>query len=127
MVTTFSISSGRSKGPILGVIFPLSILDISRTSLIRLSRCWLESSIFFRQSSIFSGSFIWEKAIFVMPTMAFIGVRISWLMRERKSDFARFAFSALSSALLSISVRSSSLHLSSRSTVTSVMSIKTAR
>ena len=42
MVTTFSISSGRSMGPILGVIFPLSILDISRTSLIRLSRCWLE-------------------------------------------------------------------------------------
>jgi len=36
-----------------------------------------------------------------MPMMAFIGVRISWLMRARKSDFARLALSAADLALSS--------------------------
>ena len=31
----------------------------------------------------------------VVPTMAFIGVRISWLIRERNSLFALFSASAL--------------------------------
>lgn len=35
-----------------------------------------------------------------MPTIAFMGVRISWLMFDRKSDFALFAVSAATIASL---------------------------
>ena len=38
-----------------------------------------------------------------MPMMAFIGVRISWLMRERKSLLAALACSAATSAAASSS------------------------
>ena len=38
----------------------------------------------------------------VMPMTAFMGVRISWLIRERKSDFARLACSAAVRASLMI-------------------------
>ena len=40
--------------------------------------------------------------------IAFIGVRISWLMLERKAVFARLIFSASSNAFVSIRLRSSS-------------------
>ena len=33
-----------------------------------------------------------------MPIMAFMGVRISWLIRDRKSRLAELAFWALTSA-----------------------------
>ena len=42
-----------------------------------------------------------------MPMMAFIGVRISWLMLATKSDLARLASSAFRRATLFFSMRSS--------------------
>ena len=76
------------------VIWERSILFISRISLIRLNRCLDEMDIFCRQSATLSRSPIWAIARAVMPITAFMGVRISWLMVERKSLFARFASSA---------------------------------
>ena len=76
------------------VSFPLSILDMSSTSLISPSRCLLDSVIFARQSFTRSVLSILDIAIVVMPTIPFIGVRMSWLMLERNSLFALFAFVA---------------------------------
>ena len=47
--------------------------------------------IFPRQSASLSGSPSCFSAMEVMPRMAFIGVRMSWLIRERNSDLAWFA------------------------------------
>ena len=93
--------------------------------MIRPSRWRLDRRIFFRQSFTLLPSCKWLSAISVMPAITFMGVRISWLIRERKSDFAILACFAASSAALSISVRSSSLLCNSRSSVISVMSINT--
>ena len=57
--------------------------------------------IFSIQSSILSCSSTWALAIVAIPMMAFMGVRISWLMRARKSDLAWLACSADFSASLS--------------------------
>ena len=59
--------------------------------------------------------------------MAFMGVRISWDIRERKSDFARFACSATDRASFNASVWAISLRCISRSSVTSVISMKITR
>ena len=67
---------------------PFSILLISSTSLMSPNRWRLERVILFRQSSTLSGSSRWTLAMSVMPTMAFMGVRMSWDMWERKSDLA---------------------------------------
>ena len=61
----------------------------------KFSRYTLDDSIFSRQSSVFTGSFTTLLAMVVMPLMAFMGVRISWDMRERKSVLARLTASAL--------------------------------
>ena len=63
----------------------------------------------------------------VIPMMAFIGVRISWDMRERKSDFARLACSATDRASFNASVWAVSFRCISLSSVTSVTSIKITR
>ena len=55
--------------------------------------------------------------------IAFMGVRMSWDMRERKSDLARLARSAISRALRSSSERSSSFFWSTLCSVISVMSM----
>ena len=91
MPITSSISSGRETSSEDRSIFPLSILDISRTSLISPSRCLLEVLILLRQSVSFSGfpRFAW--AITDIPMMAFMGVRISWDMEERKLVLASLA------------------------------------
>ena len=57
--------------------FPLSILDISKISLIRESKNFAETSILFKQSSTEFESFIESNARLVIPIIAFIGVRIS--------------------------------------------------
>ena len=88
--------SGRFICASARLTFPLSILDISSTSLIRLSRCLLEVFIFSRQSLIFSGDSRLAWAIVVMPMIAFMGVRISWDMEERKLVLAAFATLAAS-------------------------------
>ncbi len=76
---------------------PASTLDRSRTSLIKLSRClpleWMVLRCFFQSRS----SWLYPRLrISVKPRIAFIGVRISWLMLARNSLLARFASSASS-------------------------------
>ena len=71
--------------------FPLSILLMSRISLIRLSKWLLEESTFCRLSFTCSLLSIWLAAMVVKPIMAFIGVRMSWDILERKVVFARLA------------------------------------
>ena len=77
-------------------ILPLSILDIFSTSLINFKRCPDACSIFPRQSITRSGSPIFSEAIRVIPIIAFIGVRISWDIFDKKILFARLARSACS-------------------------------
>ena len=79
--------------------FPLSIFDMSSTSLIRLKRCLLDRLIFFRHSITRSLSSRRVLAMAVMPTIAFIGVRISWLILDRNWLLASLAALALSRAL----------------------------
>ncbi len=94
MLTMLSITSRRETWSIFKVILPLSILDMSSTSLISPSRCWLEREIFFRQCCTCWRFSILAVAIAVMPTMAFMGVRMSWLMLDKNSLFALLACSA---------------------------------
>ena len=89
-----SKSTDRRNGSLVSTIFPLSIFEMSSTSLMRLSRWSDAAPIFRRLSSVLSASSVCSFAICSMPMMAFIGVRISWLMRERNSDFAWLAASA---------------------------------
>ena len=84
------------------VILELSILLMSRISLTRLSRCLEDTDIFFRQSATLSLSSKWAAARAVIPVIAFMGVRISWLMADRNSLFALLASSARASASSSI-------------------------
>ena len=87
------------------VIFPLSIRLISRISLINLSRYWDEDRIFPRFSLTCSGTSSIIDVKSLSPTMAFMGVRISWLILERNSPFARLAASALSRLLCILAAR----------------------
>ena len=88
ILTILSISSFRETMSLFNVIFPLSILDISSTSLISPKRCLLDKVIFFRQFCTCWMSSIFAVAIAVIPTIAFMGVRISWLILERNSLLA---------------------------------------
>ena len=106
---------------------PLSIFDISNTSLIRLSNNLDAPLIFSIQSSSRSRSSTCALAMAVIPMIAFMGVRISWLMRARKSDLAWLAFSAESSASFNCSDCSWSFFCNSRCSVISVISINTIR
>ena len=76
--------SAREKRSSLMIIRPLSIRDMSSTSLTKLIR-WTEAvRIFSRQSFTRAFSSMWLWAMEVIPMMAFIGVRISWDILERK-------------------------------------------
>ena len=97
------ISSASENDSEVSVILPLSILDISSTSLIKFKRCFDEISILCRQSSTLTLSSILASASFVIPTIAFIGVRISWDILERNILFDAFAFSAAATAALRFS------------------------
>ena len=72
-----------------------------------------ETVIFSRASSTRLFSSMCMAAIEVMPRMAFMGVRMSWLMRERKSLLARLAASARDTARASICCCSSSRRITS--------------
>ena len=74
---------------------------MSRISLIRLSRCWLDRLIFLRHSATRTRSSSRVDAIAAIPMIAFIGVRISWLMLERNWLLAMLAALAPSNALCS--------------------------
>ena len=92
---------------------PLSILAISSTSLIRFKRWLLAVVILARQSWIRSLSSRYLPAMAVIPIMAFIGVRISWLIRERNSFLAILAALAASKASCKACCSRSSFNLSS--------------
>ena len=94
MLTMLSAVSRRQTMSTFRVSLPLSILDISSTSLMRPSRCLLDREIFCRQEATCSRLSRLAAAMAVMPTMAFMGVRMSWLMLERNSLLARLARSA---------------------------------
>ena len=102
---------------------PLSIRLISRISLIRLSRCWPDTLIFFRYSLTRSMLSICAVARAVNPIMAFIGVRISCDILFRNTVLALLACSAAASA----SRRASSCFCSRRfSSVASRVATNTA-
>ena len=91
MANTFSINSGSFTSSGVRSIFPLSILDISRTSLTRLRRWRLDTLILLKQSRIFSGEERLAWAMAAIPMIAFMGVRMSWDMEERKFVLAELA------------------------------------
>ena len=62
------------------------------------ARLMADTPIFCRQSEILASLPRLAAAMAVMPIIAFIGVRISWDIREIKSDFARLASRASTSA-----------------------------
>ena len=76
------------------------ILEKSNTSLIICSKCSPERCICSSESS-FSNKTLVFLPISAKPNTAFIGVLISWLMFDRKIDFALFAAFALSIASFS--------------------------
>ena len=79
------------------LILPLSIFERSSTSLMRFSRA-SEFSLMMLLKWFFSSSVNSSPCLarrLEKPTMAFSGVRISWLMLARKADFMRLASSAL--------------------------------
>ena len=98
MTNKLSNSSLILNASSVSMILSLSSLDISSTSLIRFNKSLEEMVIFFKQSAIRIWSSMCRPAIAVIPTMALIGVRMSWLIRDRKSVLARLAALALCKA-----------------------------
>ena len=99
---SFSITE-RSNGSSESSMRPDSIFDTSKISLIRDNRCLPEEAIFERQSFTRFVSSMLAPAIAVMPMIALSGVRMSWLMFERKLVLAARALAAASSAVWSAS------------------------
>ena len=99
---TFSSSSLSEKPVRSSSSCEASTLDRSRMSLIRLSRLSpaRRKICTYLSCSGDSGVLASRSA---MPMIAFIGVRISWLMLARKSDLVRLALSAAALACLSSS------------------------
>ena len=83
MPTMLSTTSRREIRSTVNVILPLSIFDMSSTSLISPSKCLLDSEIFLREFCTCSLSSICAVAIAVMPTIALIGGRMDILKLER--------------------------------------------
>ena len=101
IVERSSASDATSTSERLSEAAPLSIFDMSSTSLMRDSRCWLDALIWRVWSSTASLSPPSRSRRRVRPITAFIGVRMSWLMLERNVLFEALAASAASRALLS--------------------------
>ena len=78
---TTSLRANRSK---VSTTLPLSILETSRMSLMRLSRCCPEDVIFLVYSRTLAGLSASLDSRVVKPNTAFMGVRISWDMLDRK-------------------------------------------
>ncbi|MCW0416355.1 hypothetical protein NB689_002109 [Xanthomonas sacchari] len=93
----FSSSSLRSNGADSRSMRPDSILEKSRMSLMISSRLRADSSIFWIMSCAACDSALCRSR-YSMPRIAFIGVRISWLMLARKSLLDWLALSAASIA-----------------------------
>ena len=95
MITVTSCTrSARENTSSFRVMRPLSMRDMSSTSLTRLIR-WVEAVLIFcRQSCTLDFSSMWDRPMEVIPTMAFMGVRMSWDILERKLLLALLAASA---------------------------------
>ena len=103
MVLSSVIKSKMEKSVYLKTVFPASILLISRTSLMIPNRCCDEMSILSAYSITFAllpASCLIND---VIPIIAFIGVRISCDILDKKSVFALFAFSAVCKASVAMS------------------------
>ena len=123
IVSSSCIKSGIEKSEYLKTVFPASILLISRTSLMIPNRCCDEVSILSAYSITLPLSPASCLIKDVIPTIAFIGVRISWDILARKLLFDLFASCATwkASSAACFACRSfvftvSSLALFSRST-----------
>ena len=112
-ITAISCTKSASeKASSLIAIRPLSIRDISSTSFTRLIKCVDAVCIFKRQSCTLAFSSIWDNPMEAIPRIAFIGVRISWDILDKKALFALFAASAASSACVSFALTCSSFFAS---------------
>ena len=89
MLCRRSASERRRSGAVSMRILSFSIFDISRMSFTSDSRNWADMLIFSRLERMDGVASPDSDATLESPMMAFIGVRISWDMRERKSVFAR--------------------------------------
>ena len=96
-----SISSLMSVCANVNSIVPASILERSRISSISCNNKILLLEIIFTNSCFSSSSSVWQ-TISENPTIAFSGVRISWLILARKADFSRLDSSAFSFASCNI-------------------------
>ena len=112
MLMKSSISSGSTKSSSFNETFPLSILLISKTSLIRPSSCFEEVVILVRHAFTLSCLLISIAAMAVRPMMAFIGVRISCDILNKNCDFAELARCSTSSSALMSRISSSALYFS---------------
>ena len=98
MASTEETTSFKENFSRLSTTFPLSILETSRMSLMRLRRCCPEAVIFFVYSRTLTGfSASMDKSV-VKPKTAFMGVRISWDILERKVVLDSLAIWAACSA-----------------------------
>ena len=86
----FSTASRRSKACFSNSSFPASILEKSRMSLIIVNNASLLKRMV-STKSFCSKSRSVSLSRLVMPIMAFIGVRISWLILARKALLASLA------------------------------------
>ena len=118
MVSTSRSRSSRLQHSSCSSMAPLSIFDMSSTSLIRLSRCCDDAWMVARHSSVFSQFPALSRAICVMPMMALMGVRMSCDIFAKNVLFAWFDCSAITSACCSRS-RLSVSFVRSNSTYTS--------
>ena len=100
----WSRTASRAKSVCSSARRPASIFDKSRMSLMMESRCRAASLILLSRSPC---SIVGDARCnrWVRPRMAFIGVRISWLMLARNALFARLALSAAALATSSSMVR----------------------
>ena len=95
------IETAILKGVCINTIFPASTFARSRMSLIRK----IKVSPLVLMADIYSSCFDERSVLnntFVKPIIAFIGVRISWLMLDKNCCFDFIAFSAASIALCAL-------------------------
>ena len=111
MLVHSSSTCARSIGSFSSATLPARIFDRSSRSLTICSRICADERIVFVRCDCVADRVV-RVSSSVMPTTPFIGVRSSWLMRSRKSLFARAASS--SCRLLSTSSRVRSCTSASR-------------
>ena len=98
MLYRSSNSTVRLQGCSSRATLPLSMRLMSKMSLMRLSRWVEEDWILPRYSRTFSGWSMRLPARAVKPTMAFMGVRMSWDIFDKKALLAALALLARSRA-----------------------------